>query len=206
MIISFRHKFIFIAIPKTATHAFRNALRPHLAANDWEQCVLFEKRFFPIKPLAEIGHGHITWSEVKPFLLPPMRGNYLKFCTVRNPFERFVSYCRFINRDNEKMKTDAIGTMKRIIADENNHGKILFRPQFEFVTDDDGKLIADFVCRYENLQNDFDTVCGKLNLPTTKVEKINVSGSETNRADFDEELKEMVREFYRKDFEIFRYQ
>ena len=34
MIISHKHRFIFVAVPKTATHAVRKALRPHLG-RDW---------------------------------------------------------------------------------------------------------------------------------------------------------------------------
>lgn len=205
MIISFRHKFIFAAIPKTATHAFRNALRPHLAPNDWEQCVLFEKKYFPVKPLAAIGHGHITLRQVKPFLLPQMWTEFFKFCAVRNPFERFVSYCRFINRGNRKMQTDALGTMKRMIENEIFHKEILFRPQIEFIEDEDGKLSVDFICHFENLQKDFEKVCEKLNFPKVKLEKINSTGSATYQELYDEELKEKVRAFYRKDFEIFDY-
>lgn len=205
MIISFRHQFIFTAIPKTATHAFRHALRPHLAANDWEQCVLFEKKYFPIEALAEIGHGHLSLRQIEPFILPQMFENYFKFCAVRNPFDRFVSFCRFINRDNRKMQTDALGTMKQIIADKDVHAEILFRPQFEFVTDKDKNLTVDYICRFENLQNDFDKICEKLNFPKVKLEKINVGNSEKFRDFYDVELKEKVREFYRKDFEIFDF-
>ena len=205
MIISFRRKFIFIAIPKTATHAFRVALRPHLAESDWEQSVLFDRNYFPVEPLAEIGHGHISWREVKPFLLPEIGGTFFKFCTVRNPLGRFVSYCRFINRDNRDMETDPLGTMKRTISDRRTHGKVLFRPQFEFVTEADGKLAVDHACRYENLQTDFDVVCEKLKLPPAKLEKINASDSEKYRQFCDDELEGMVRDFYQKDFEIFGY-
>lgn len=205
MIISFRHQFIFIAIAKTATHAFRNALRPHLAANDWEQCVLFEKKYFPVEALAEIGHGHLSLQQVKPFILPPMFENYFKFCTVRNPYDRFVSFCRFINRDNRLMQTDLLGTMKKIISDRKNHRRILFRPQFEFVTDKDENLLVDYVCRFENLQSDFDKVCEKLNFPKTNLKKTNSTDSINYQSFYDEELTAMVREFYLKDFEIFGY-
>ncbi len=206
MIISFRHQFIFTAIPKTATQSLRVALRPQLAPNDWEQCVLFEKKNFPVETLAEIGHGHLSLREIKPFILPQMFENYFKFCVVRNPFERFVSFCRFINRDSRKMQTDAPGTMKQIISDKSIHEKILFRPQFEFVTDKSENLLVDYICRFENLQKDFDEVCGKLNFPQTNLGKINSTDSTKYRNFYDEELTQMVREFYQKDFEIFDYQ
>lgn len=205
MIISFRHQFIFTAIPKTATHGFRAALRPFLAQNDWEQCVLFKKKYFPIESLAEIGHGHISLREIKPFILPQMFEHYFKFCTVRIPFERFVSYCRFINRENQTMQTNALDTMKQIISDKNVHQEILFRPQIEFVTDEDENLAADYICRFENLQNDFDKICERLNLPLSNLKKINAGNSEKYREFYDVELKEMVRDFYRQDFEIFDY-
>jgi hypothetical protein len=104
------------------------------------------------------------------------------------------------------METAPLGTMKRIISDRNGHGKVLFRPQFEFVSDAEGALAVDYVCRYERLQTDFDVVCETLKLPRAKLEKINVSDSEKYRKFYDDELRGMVREFYRKDFEMFGYQ
>jgi hypothetical protein len=205
VIISFRHKFIFVAIPKTATHAFRVALRPKLAPNDWEQCVLFEKKFFPVEALKNIGHGHLTCRQVKPFLLPEIWENYLKFCTVRNPFERFVSYCKFVNRDNDLMEKNPLETMKQIISDKITHDKILFRPQVEFITDEDGKLMADYICRFEDLQNDFDKVCEKLNFPKVELQKINATNPANRTEIFDSELREMVEDFYRRDFELYGY-
>ena len=205
MIISFRHNFIFVAIPKTATHAFRHALRPCLAPNDWEQCVLFERKFFPIAALAEIGHGHLSLRQIEPFVLPQMFENFFKFCTVRNPFDRFVSYCRFINRDTQNMQTGALATMKKTIADKSIQRQPLFRPQIEFVTDEAENLLVDFVCRFENLQSDFEKVCEKLGFPAVRLEKVNSTDATNYQSFYDNELKEMTREFYRKDFEFFDY-
>jgi len=76
MIISFQHQFVFVAIPKTATHSVRVALRPHLGPHDWEQCHLFEKKAFPIHAIAQIRHGHIRCSDIQPFSLSGMWDNY----------------------------------------------------------------------------------------------------------------------------------
>jgi hypothetical protein len=54
VIISHRHKFIFFAVPKTATHATREALRQHLGPDDWEQQVLFGKQALPMPEIAAL--------------------------------------------------------------------------------------------------------------------------------------------------------
>lgn len=205
MIVSFRHKFIFIAIPKTATHAFRVALRPSLAASDWEQCRLFEKKSFPVETLAQIGHGHLSYWQIEPFLLPQMRRDFFKFCTVRNPYDRFVSYCYFVNRENNSMQKDPLGTMKKVIQEKESAKEILFRPQFEFVIGENGSLITDYVCKFETLQADFDDVCRQLNLPSAKLPRINAINHAPSENVYDEELKKSVRDFYQQDFRLFDY-
>ncbi len=205
MIVSFKNQFIFVAIPKTATHSFREALRPHLGPNDWEQCVLFEKKFFPLEPIADIGHGHISCAQIQPFLLPGMWESFFSFCTVRNPYERFVSYCRFVNRTNQKMHNDPLVTMKRIMAEKESQKRILFRPQYKFVTDSEGELLVDFVCKFDSLQKDFDYICDKLRLPNSELERVNAMVSDSRLTHFDRELKEMVYSFYQKDFDLFNF-
>jgi hypothetical protein len=73
----------------------------------------------------------------------------------------------------------------------------------EFITDEGGKLMVDYICRFEDLQNDFDKVCKKLNFPRVELQKINVTDSANRTGIFDSELTEMVRDFYRRDFELF---
>ena len=162
MIVSFQHRFIFVAIPKTATHALRVALRPHLGPHDWEQCALFTTKTFPVTALAQIGHGHLTCRQVLPFLLPDVWEGFFRFCTVRNPYDRFVSYCYFMNRENQRMLKDPLGTMKQVIEDRQDAEQVLFRPQCEFVIDEEGRLMVDYVSRFEALQSHFDHICQRL--------------------------------------------
>ena len=60
MIISFEHEFVFAAVPKTGTHAVRQALRAHLGPNDIEQVGLFVQKKFPIPQLAARQHMRIN--------------------------------------------------------------------------------------------------------------------------------------------------
>ena len=205
MIVSFRHRFIFVAIPKTATHAFRTALRPHLGSRDWEQCVLFEERFFPVEALARVGHGHLTCRQIRPYLLPGMFEGSLKFSTVRNPYDRFVSSCCFLHRENRRVEESPLETMKQLISDEKERRRILLRPQFEFVTDEDGQRLVDYVCRFEALQEHFDCICEQLHLLSSPLPRVNVTSQASERSWIDRELQEMVQEVYRQDFALFGY-
>ena len=106
MIISGLHKFIFVAIPKTGTHAVRQALRVHLGPQDQEQVGLFVQRKFSIPALAQIGHGHISLEQLRPHLKPEAWNSFFKFAFVRNPFDRFVSYCAFVTREGDAFQRD----------------------------------------------------------------------------------------------------
>jgi hypothetical protein len=142
---------------------------------------------------------------VLPLLLPSIWTDFFKFCTVRDPYDRFLSYCYFVNRDNSQMLHEPLDTMKRIIQDKKAKQEILLRPQYEFVTDEDGQLAVDYVCRFEALQTHFDAVCRRLDLPPTSLQRINVTNSRSSKSVYDEELKGMVQEEYRIDFEMFDY-
>ena len=98
MIVSFAHKFIFAAIPKTGTHAVRQALRAHLGPDDIEQVGLFVQKKFPMPELAALQHGHLSLEQVRPFLAAEQFDGFFKFAFVRNPFDRFISYCAFMTR------------------------------------------------------------------------------------------------------------
>ena len=101
MIISHEHRFIFAAVPKTGTHSVRQALREHMSEEDIEQVGLFVNKRFPYEALAAIRHGHLSLEQVRPYLGEDLFADYFKFAFVRNPFDRFVSYCAFMTRDRD---------------------------------------------------------------------------------------------------------
>lgn len=205
MIISFAHKFAFVAIPKTGSQAVRRFLRPLLQEGDWEQSVFDAPRFFPVPRLAGVGHGHLRVSEIQPFLLPGMWPDLYSFAFVRNPFDRFLSFCHFFHRGELARTDNPAELMKRIIGDPELRHPVLMQPQHQFLEDQNGDLAVSFVGRYEHLQRDFETICERLDIAYVELERINVSNRLPLARSFDRELEEMVRDFYRLDFEKFDY-
>ena len=204
MIISALHKFIFVAIPKTGTHSVRQALRAHMGPRDIEQVGLFVNKRFPIPELAQLQHGHLSLEQVRPYLSPETFRACFKFAFVRNPFDRFVSYCAFITREDGEFEREPRKVMHELITDPPlDH--ILFQPQHSFMTDPGGGLLTDFVGRVEDMQQSYDQICERIGIPTAQLDRVN-SSSRTNYRDYyDAPLIEGVAKLYARDLELFGY-
>ena len=205
MIVSALHKFIFAAIPKTGTHAVRQALRKHMGPQDIEQVGLFVQKQFPIPELARLQHGHLSLEQVRPYLRPEVWASCFKFAFVRNPFDRFISYCAFVTRDDEEFERDPQRVMREIVREPpNDH--ILFQPQYTFVTDPNGALLSDYIGRVEDMQKSYDEICARIGIPTATLEKVNASKRAPYREYFDKELIDGVARLYARDLELFDYE
>jgi hypothetical protein len=205
MIISHLHRYIFAAIPKTGTHSVRQALRLHLGADDLEQVGLFVRKRFPFAEFADIRHGHISLKQVRPCLEEGRFEDYYKFAFVRNPYDRFVSYCAFMSRETGQFATNATGFMKHVLFQMRPEDHVLFQPQYSFLVDENGQLLSDFVGRVEEMQAGYDAVCRHVGLPGARLEVVNASTRGDYRRYYDDELRQGVREYYRRDFELFGY-
>jgi hypothetical protein len=205
MLISHKHKFIFIAIPKTATHAIRFALRPQMGENDLEQVSLFQNKKLPYEGISNLDHGHIKCTEIMPILGDTIWNTYFKFAIVRNPFDRFISYVAFIHRNNPQFKINPSPFLYNAIINKQTHKHILFKPQTDFIYNEKGKLMIDYVGRYENLQESYNYIANRLGIPSHTLEVVNTSIRNSYIDYFDEELKKFVLNFYRSDLENFNY-
>ncbi len=205
MIVSHQHRFIFFAVPKTATHAIREALRAHKGEQDWEQQRLFGKQQIPITEIMAIKHGHITAQEIFSVLPSEQSLDYYKFAFVRNPYDRFVSACAFLNRGNPEFGARPTEWMKNALARSQFRQRVLIRPQCSQLEDANGELAMDFVGRYETLQPSLDELFKHLGLPPTVLELRNRSDHRHYRDYFDADLERQVAELYRKDLALFNY-
>jgi len=203
MIISHRHRFIFFAVPRTATHSLRQALRPHLDAGDWEQQMLSGHQVLPVTGLAEVGHGHVSVGQARRALPEEMWRSYYKFAFVRNPFDRFVSVCAFLNRGNPGFAGRETVVMKSLLARPRFRRRVLVRPQSQLL--DGGTGALDFIGRFESLQEDFDTVCSAVDLPAGALPAVNDSRHRAWTDCYDAELAAAVAHFYRADFSAYAY-
>ena len=205
MIVSHAHRYVFVPIPKTGTHAVRQALREHLGPDDIEQVGLFVNRKFPWPELAALGHGHLGLRQVAPFLGPDVMRGYLKFAFVRNPFDRFVSYCSFMTRAQGDFDRDPQATMRRILFELRPMQHVHFQPQYTLLVDDRGELATDFIGRVETMQESYDALCAKIGIPGRALDKINGSRRGDYRQYYDQALIDGVADLYARDLQLFDY-
>jgi hypothetical protein len=206
MIISHRHRFIFAAVPKTGTHAVRRALREQLGEQDVEQVGLFVNRRFPWQDLAAIQHGHLSLRQVRPYVGEAAFDGYLKFAFVRNPFDRFVSYCAFMLRGGDAFQRQPREVMRHMlfIAPPEHH--VLFQPQASLLVDEDGHtLLADAIGRVEDMQGSYDAICTRIGIPSVPLERVNGSNHRDYRDYYDQALIDGVAARYAQDLELFGY-
>ena len=205
MIISHRHGFIFTAIPKTGTHSVRRALREHLGPDDGEQVGLFKQSRLPYAPIAAIGHGHISLAQIRPFVGEAAFARYFKFAFVRNPWDRFISYCAFMMREGDEFERRPRDVMRHFLFKERPVDHLLFFPQHVFLTDAQGNLLTDAIGRVEQMQASYDAICGRIGIPSADLEKVNSTRRKDYQEYYDRELTDGVADFYRRDIELFGY-
>lgn len=205
MIISHQHKFIFAAVPKTGTHSVRQALREHMSEEDIEQVGLFVNKRFPYDELAAIRHGHLSLAQVRPHVGEDVFQRYFKFAFVRNPYDRFVSYCAFMSRDTDVFQHSPQEVMRHFLFRQPPEQHVLFQPQSGLLVDADGALLTDMVGRVEDMQASYDSVCERIGIPSRPLDQVNSSKRGDYRHYYDEALKAEVERRYAADFELFGY-
>ena len=81
----------------------------------------------------------------------------------------------------------------------------MFMPQINWIVDEEGNVMVDFIARFERLQSDFELICSRLrvkaSLPTLKS-----SGKGDYRGYYDSESIEVVRRWFQQDTEHFGYE
>lgn len=207
MIISHQHRFIFAAVPKTGTHSVRQALREHLSQNDLEQVGLFVNKRFPYEDLAAIRHGHLSLMQVRPHLGADLFDAYFKFAFVRNPFDRFVSYCAFMTRESDAFERAPQSVMHHFLFVAPPEQHILFQPQASLLVGDDGKtLLTDAIGRVEEMQSSYDAMAARIGIATRRLERVNSSKRGDYQQYYTPALKDAVSRRYALDLELFGYQ
>lgn len=227
MIISHRHKFIFIHINKCAGTSITRALMPSLDEDDMVMgCTPeFEKISQENRRQGKI-FKHSTAREIKAHVGDRIWNDYFKFSFVRNPWDIMVSKYFWWHKTDADWNERAEKQKRKIMSlsfDEYlewMYPRRRFHAYLRFLTldvlDDDLTITSerpdvavDFVGRYENLAQDFKTVCAQLGLLRLKLDKLNASselrGRKRYESFYDEKSIALVGEMFHREIARFDY-
>jgi hypothetical protein len=212
MLISYLNEFIFIHTYKTAGTSIHHALRRYAFPNPFKRYVnivtrrlanrldldipdpFYKDRIFPT---------HIKAREIKSQLPPEVFDNFFKFAFVRNPWDWQVSLYFYMQQSPSHFQYDIVAPMT---FDEYIEWRVTEDRWFQkdFVVDENGRLLVDFVGKYEQLNQDFQQVCDTLGLDAALPHK-QKSSHRDYRTYYNERTKHLVEEYFKEDIEFFGY-
>lgn len=204
MIISDNKEFIFIHIPKNSGTAMTEALQK--TYKDTKLLMYCERDVIN----NGIDKMHLYYDVIDKFISKNILDNYFKFCIIRNPYNKLYSSWNFIKeRHGYKDVNDFI---KYKLDEEFIYGKeiipgdarVHYRPQFTFVYDNENNKFADFIIRYENLNEDISKINENygLNIPLYD----NGNSQKNYIKHLNKESITKINSLYKKDFELFNYE
>jgi len=198
MLVNHQYKFLFVHIQKTAGSSITGKL-------------------LSLPGTVRIANQHSFVSHVD---MSPYR-NYYKFCFVRNPWDRLVSWWNMMESKGDHndfshylLKAgdfNAFLSRTAIINETMGNDKLLtYYPksiafnQLDYITGTDGLVSVDFVGRFENLRDDFKAVCEHLGIPFS-LPHMNKGKQAKYWNYYTDESREKVRQLYKRDIDYFNY-
>lgn len=162
--------------------------------------------------------GHNTAMEVQEFLGEERFNEIFSFSLSRNPYDRLLSaYVYALNgggtqggirkrKEYASLEFKNFSTFVKqwLIFQNPKDLEVIFQPQHHFVCDDHGKPIVNWVGKVEQpmeVERKLEEITGKQ--PSLK--RLNKTLGLITRDLYDDELYELVYNYYQKDFEVFNY-
>lgn len=209
MLISLSRNFLFIHIPKTAGTSVRDCLSPFALTPErcWEnrllaRCGIHVNLISPW-PRKKF-RAHCRTTDVCRHIPPDVFHQLFKFAFVRNPWGMLVSLYHFIpTRKTHRHSRRCANMDFADFVDEWTQRPET--PQWPRVCDSNGRLLLDFVGRYEHLGEDFAKICSFIGIPYS-LPQLNRSQHSDYRTYYNNRLQSLVQSRLANDIEFFGYQ
>ena len=193
--------WIFVHVQKTGNNSVRTAL-----GGD----IFDPRKHWTARELRE-AHGDAVWNSC------------FRFSFVRNPWDRLVSWWAMIENSRDyvdldqppnaffghvlKRSTNFEEFLRRCDGEivETDGRKNIFRNQIDYLIDDSGAILVDFIGRFERLQEGFDKICDRLGRVPIQLERSNGSEHAPYTEYYTPATIDLVARHYARDIECFGY-
>ncbi|MDP5130362.1 MAG: sulfotransferase family protein [Paraglaciecola sp.] len=164
-----------------------------------------------------IAGGHTTLDQYINIFSPTEFKSYFKFTFVRNPWDRVVSAYFFLKKggmnkydaafyQDELAKYDSF---KHFVMDwlkpHNLHKHHHFAPQLHYIIDKHKKVTVDYICYFENIEEDFNYIAHRMGVDAYLTISNNVEREHYSEF-YDDETIKVVANIYQDDIRLLNYQ
>ena len=209
MVFSYIRKYIFVAVPKTGSTSITKSL------GDFGSTKL--ARLYRLEKVPQgrcsgflsTSDNHISAAELQHNLGDSYQ-KYFTFAFVRNPWDRFLSNY-FHMKNNTKHPRHKYANLFKSFDHYAYHSYNKFTEgrtptqQSEFLCNESGEIIVDFVGKLESVNRDFRFVTKKINLRNRIVDVYNKGRHKHYTKCYNDELITLVGEIYEQDIKLFNY-
>jgi len=218
MFISHKYKTIFIHIQKTGGSSIQRL---------FEQLDSELVTKIPIDPTKK-RPKHCFASDIEAIVGTEMFSDYTKFCVVRNPFDRLVSWYwmlklrsfeeenpEIVETEGSKVNFSLIEALNRNASNfdefinlSRKHKKGLFERffvnQLDYISNDD-IVIVDRILKFENLANDFSRFAKDLKIQGQLPHMNKTPRKSGFQTYYNETSRQAIAERFQRDLDYFNY-
>jgi sulfotransferase famil protein len=215
MLLSLKYNFLFVHTAKTGGTSVRDALSPLRFRDPW-----YPVQFLCSRLSALSGHRlgikfprHSKIVAAQEMLPQELFAQLFKFVFVRNPWDLQVSSFHHIRRERPHLMShvESFDEFLRWKLDPARpyqyHVDTSIELQSDYVIDLHGKVLVDFIGRYETLHDDFEEACRRIGIkaPALPHKRQAKDRGKDYRSYYTDELAGMVAERFAPDIELFGY-
>lgn len=209
MIVCDTNKFIFIHIPKNSGTEMTKQLRKTYKNTE----TLVGVDFSGDLKNRGIDKMHLYYDVIDRYISIDKFDNYFKFCIIRNPYNKIYSAWRYICKGRRRQyNNDVNDFIKYKLTEEFMYGRqsnprderVHYRPQYTFLYDNKNNKYADFVIRYESLNEDISKMNEQFDLKIPLYDNGNTNKSYIKH--LNKESIQKINSLYKKDFELLNYE
>ena len=206
MFISDSHEFIFLHMRKSAGTSMREILSP--------LCIPRRKgKFAHVKSRAMLEWNyqkyafrtHAEISVAQQRMPKEIFNRYFKFVFVRNPWDRLVSEYEFLLRNTDHARhtrVKKLGGFRQFIEMQIPRRSAY---QVNMLCDRRGVVLMDFVGKFENLHDDWQTICHRIGIPHQNLPLKNTTNHRRYQDYYDHESQQLVRKHWAREIDLFSY-
>jgi len=233
---------IFFWLPKVAGTSIYGMLEP-LGCPKLKHSHLYNN--FNNEGFVTFGHISVPYLLKKGVISKEYFNKSYKFCFVRNPWDRLVSYYFHLGFEKKmtfeefcvtvhegiKLQKTMVGSLFNLlyripwvgkalskvhkvgpfylpipqIGPYNSLGLSPASPQIDWIKGDNGKIIVDFIGKFENLEDDLLKVSRILGASINDLPHLNSTSHQSYKTYYTEKTKRIVEQTYAEEIDLFEY-